>query len=166
MYHPFFMARGNEILRRLNRLDLAKELSAAAKLHERDFENLNRLQLSQGKNRMGGYLPKYTDDPYFKTIEAAQKYQRWKSYVSPNKDKPADVMDFFIVGKYHKSIIAEVNGMDLTTRANVDFASSIDSKTGNTALGINPNSAAIAWELFIKPYLLRSVSEKTGIGYR
>jgi hypothetical protein len=56
--------------------------------------------------------------------------------------------------------------MNLTMSSDVPFANSIDAKTGNKAFGLNSESVAIAWELFIKPYLLRSVSEKTGIGYR
>jgi len=160
------MARGNEILRRLQKLNLSAELQEVSKQHEKDFENLNRRQLTQGKNREGGYLPKYTDDPYFTTIEAAMKYERWKAYVSPNPDKPTGVMDFYISGLTHRNIVAEVAGMNLTMSSDVPFANSIDAKTGNKAFGLNSESVAIAWELFIKPYLLRSVSEKTGIGYR
>lgn len=160
------MAYGNEILKRLQSVDISKEVQEVSMQHETDFENLNKRQLSAGKNRQGGYLPKYSDDPYFTTIEAAMKYERWKAHVSPNPEKPTGVMDFFISGKFHRNIVAEVNGMNLTMSNNTEFASSIDAKTNNTALGLNSESVAIAWELFIKPYLLRSISEKTGIGYR
>lgn len=159
------MAYGNTILKRLQSLKIPKEVSEIAQKHERDFEELQREQLNKGQNRLGNPLPKYTDDvgTYFKSIESAQKYARWKQRVNPNNKKPADVADFKINGFYHRNIIAEVRGMNLTTSNRVPFAGSIDAKTNNTALGLNKESAQIAFEVFVRMELIQVIRDKTGI---
>jgi thymidine phosphorylase len=156
------MAYGNEILERLKSVNIKTEAQSIAKTHEQDFAELNRKQLIQGKDRTGNYLPKYTDyvGDYFKTIDSARAYARFKQIIHPNNEKPFDVADFYINGKYHRNIVAEVRGMNLNMSNRTPYAENIAAKA--QTLGINPENAQFTREEFLMPELRERVRSKTG----
>lgn len=159
------MATGNEMLRRLKEVknNLPEYLSEIAKQQKEQLADLNRFQLSEGKNNEGGYLPRYIDDPYFNSIEGAIGYQIWKRKVSPNPDKPEDVMDLFIRGDLHESIKADVSGNELKLWTNSPIGDDVFQKTKGKFLGLNPESVKDAWEAFFRPKLKKRISRATGI---
>lgn len=126
--------------------------------------DMNRFQLSDGLDNTGGYLPRYVDDPYFRTIAQALAYQEWKEGISPSDTKPKEVMDFRIRGDFHMSIKAKVKNMDVELYSTSPIAADVQRKTGGRALGINPQSAAELWEYSFRPALLKGMASVTGIG--
>lgn len=154
------MAWGNQILKRLQSVNIATEAQIIARRHAKDFAELNRKQLLQGKDRLGNSLPKYTDyvGVYFKTIDTARAYARWKQTIHPNNNKPFDVADFYITGKYHRNIIAEVQGMNITMKNSTPFADDIQAKAAT--LGINPENAQFTRRYYLLPELREAVANK------
>jgi len=101
--------------------------------------DLNRGQLLAGEGADNNNLMRYIDDPFFKSKEQALAYQRWKEKISPNGEKPKDVMDFYINGYFHKSIYTKINDDYFSLRSDVDFAKDIIKKEKD-ALGLNKTS--------------------------
>lgn len=157
------MAYGLEILRRLESINEEEIIARIAKQNEKLFADFNRAQLREGKDNTGNYLPSYLEDPYFKTKQGSWNYMMWKSGISPNKDKPIHIADFYIRGDYHESIDAIISGTDVTTQSYHKIAEDISRKTSYKALGINPDSAVKIYNGYIHPSLLQEVSSKTGI---
>jgi hypothetical protein len=90
---------------------------------------LNKEQLLEGKNKYGLDLaPTYLDDPYFKSREAAQRYSDWKDRITPNPKRKKGVPNLFIVGTYHNSIEATLQGNKLEVTASFSQAKSIENK--------------------------------------
>ena len=102
--------------------------------------DLNRRQLLAGENSADGSLPLYVDDPFFKTLAAAERYASWKSNISPNTEKPKGVMDFYINGAFHKTIQGVMKNNELIIKSDSDIANSIMGKTRGLALGLNLES--------------------------
>jgi hypothetical protein len=119
---------------KLNEGEIVKEILAEPK-NSKMVIVMQQEQLLRGENSENRYLPRYIDDPFFKTKESAIRYQNWKSEISPNKDKPKGVMDFYINGKFHKSIKFE--NMILFT--NDSISNSVENKDPNF-IGLNKKS--------------------------
>lgn len=158
------MAYGLEILKRLEALDISKEVEEISSEEEARFKEAQQLQLVKGQDRNGDWLPKYVDDPYFKgDREAAYRYRDWKIDISPDVSKPIDVMDFWIDGTLNSKVDAKVGSGKVDMRINDPIEGDILEKTNGKALGINPESAAKLFEVYIRPPLIRKISELTGI---
>lgn len=108
-----------------------------------ELESLNKKQLLSGLGSDGQLLPRYVDDPYFKSIPAALRYQAWKARISPNKSKPVGVMDLFITGQFHSTIKAENKAVEIVMKSESDIASDVQRKTSNKALGISKESIGV-----------------------
>ena len=135
------MATINTALQNVNKLDLAKEAMAVVSMMRNDIVLLNQGQMLDGERKDGRYLPRYVDDPYFKSQASALRYQAWKKNISPSKTKPEGVMDFFINGAYHSTLKMSIIGKDyyeLLTDSRI--SQSVDSKTSGSHLGLNPKS--------------------------
>lgn len=98
---------------------------------------LNKKQLSEGKGADFNDLPRYEDDPFFKTQKAAKAYEAWKAKISPNKNKPAGVMDFYIDGSFYETLQFrnEIGGFSITS--NSPISKDVQTKTDSKALGIS-----------------------------
>lgn len=157
------MASANEILGRLQDFNVYATMRTIVKRNERAFADSTRFRLLAGLDRNDAYLPKYTSDPFFKSIEAANNYARWKAYISPNKEKPADVMDFYISGDYHRTINASLNGNIIDIYSNARINSDINDKTNDKALGVSPNQADELMDKILFDELLEETNQKTGL---
>lgn len=122
----------------------------------------NRWQLTKGLNNEGEWLPKYQDDPYFKTLAQAKGYEKYKRSKSPNRMKPSDVMDFYINGYTHDHIKATVSGVDLQIWNTTPWADEIDQKTDNKALGLSPDTAIELYNEEIGPLVTEKIKDLTG----
>jgi len=142
----------------LNENKLLHDTLEDANLQQEIIE-LNRKQLLDGRGSDNNELPKYVDDPFFKTQKAAKAYQAWKSKVSPNPNKNAEVMDFYINGQFHSTITMKNNDDSFEMVSNSSIASDVQSKTGNEALGLNEVSLGFVIPE-IKNKLLENVKEK------
>lgn len=156
------MAYGNEILRRLEELNIVNEVEEVARTKERELADANRFQLSEGKDNTGRYLPRYVDDPYFKSPAQAKAYEDWKAKVSPNREKPRDVMDFYINGFFYDSINVKIGKGTINFFTDAPFGVDVERKTNFKVLGFNPETRRETWEFFIKPALLKRIAAKTG----
>ncbi len=133
-----------------------------AEEHEAELAQMNREQLLAGKDNKGRYLLKYTDDPYFKSREAAIRYMNWKKRISPDKDKPADVADFFITGYTHSTIFANRQGNSIVFESNGRFAASILQKTNGAYLGLNDESKKKGWLTIFRVPAIHKINALTG----
>lgn len=142
-------------------IDLTKEVAEILQDKEAELAEYNRAQLRAGKGADGKYLPLYRDDPYFKSPGAALRYENWKAMVSPNKDKPRGVMDFFITGYTHEKLFASVVGNKIDFGSTVPFESSINSKTP-FAFGLNTESKSGVWAFLTRDELIIRIKTLTG----
>ena len=126
---------------------------------------LNRLQLLAGKNKYDEWLPRYVDDPYFKNPDSAVRYENWKERISPNKNKPKGVMDFFINGYYHNSIQFQLAGKESYRLYSKNVLSaSINRKTnGGEHLGLTEGSRRTLWVDIVKVPFVLELSKATGM---
>lgn len=102
--------------------------------------DLNQKQLLMGKGMDGEDLPRYIDDPFFKTPKAAMAYQAWKSKISPNPEKNPEVMDFFINGQFHNTISIRNNNDNFEMISNSSIKNDVQNKTNNEVLGLTEES--------------------------
>ena len=124
--------------------------------------DLNRKQLMQGKGRDGKPLaPKYSEDPWFKTPQAAANYAGWKHKLYPQT--PYDVPNLIITGVYHASISVQASTDSLTYDASASFAGAIAGKYNNNALGLNEDSKHTAVAQIVMEPLLNYVAANTGL---
>lgn len=144
-------------------MNVAYEFANAAAEKEQNLADLQKFQLSDGLNNKGGYLPRYIDDPYFTSMEAALRYQEWKNSISPNPDKPAEVMDFFINGFTYSKTKVKVRGMEMIFSNTSPWAAEIDRKTNYSWLGFNEETALEAFEYYIRPLLVKRIAARLGL---
>ena len=153
------MATIREVLNNVKSFNLTNAAMDVVSENKERFIELNKEQMLAGKNRLGQDLPLYVNDPYFKSVSAALRYQKWKRAISPNKDKPEGVMDFFINGKYHSSLGINISGNSFTLLSNSQINSSVYQKTGGKHLGLNDVTKQIAVDEFFYDELLSKVHE-------
>src|SRR5689334_8615887 len=101
-----------EMARRFQAINLIQEAAEIISQDPGELEALQKRQLLKGLDNQGRPLsPKYTEDPYFKTVEAAIRYAKWKQTITPDPDRPWDVPNLFITGaRVHNNIEVEVSG--------------------------------------------------------
>lgn len=132
------LQRLHDNLSKLDILDLAEKILLDKFMDKTVKLNLNQLLSGEGGDNQS--LPRYVDDPYFKTKEAALRYQAWKAKISPNSKKPQDVMDFYINGRFHGTIFSDVRDSKLIFDSTSEIKNSVLSKTDGAALGLNTES--------------------------
>jgi hypothetical protein len=95
-----------ELIKKLEAISEAQLFIDACKrtVFINEIDNLIREQLLLGTDGNGDSLPRYVDDPFFKSLEHAKAYQKWKEKVSPNPAKDKEVMDLYINGTFHNTI--------------------------------------------------------------
>lgn len=145
-----------ELGRRLAKVNITKTAGDALQKESAMLREMNIEQLMQGLNSQGEQLsPKYSEDPYFKSRQAALNYARWKKKLFP--DTPFDVPNLIIIGTYHNSITAKRAGNQVQFRASATFASSIEAKYGKKELGLSPDNKQIAYREIVKPELVKEI---------
>ena len=131
----------HELQRRLGGFDLITELSASVEETKDEIVALNKEQLLRGLDSDGNYLsPKYSEDPYFKSHESAKRYAEWKKKIEPKRDKPFDVPNLYITGRYHGTIDISVTQETMITTSDDPSAGSIEQKFTDVIYGLNDDS--------------------------
>jgi hypothetical protein len=151
----------SEYVKRIEKLDLNTLLGETVNELKIEIEDTQREQMRKGQNSDGGYLPRYVDDPYFKSIQAAKNYENWKAQWS-HPEKPRGVMDFFIDGTFHNTVRVVVKRSVFDFKSSSSIESSIRAKTGDKVLALNRESKdefmkEHGWGVFVK-----KVSRQTG----
>lgn len=156
------MCTALEMKARLNAFDIKKELVTVVAANPNAIADANRDKLLKGKDREGNYMPRYDQDPYFKTIAQARGYEVYKSKVSPNSEKPREVKDYYINGWTHQHIHTQMEGDSVKTWADTPWEDHIERDKG---LGINPDSVRELWTYFWRPKFLATTTDRTGMRY-
>jgi hypothetical protein len=132
------MADALDLLENLEQLDIAAIASVSLKEKKEDYLALNLEQLMEGKRRDGLDLsPSYFQDPYFRSVAAAQRYSDWKDKITPNSKRKKGVPNLFITGPFHESIGIEIIDQDIDISSSSNMASSIENKFSNDIYGLN-----------------------------
>jgi len=142
-----------------NKVDLIAIVGDIAEEKEAQVTELQSKQLLAGKDNEGHYLPRYVDDPYFKSREAALRYMNWKIGKSPNKEKPNDVMDFWITGYTHSTLFSKRQGNSILFGSNGKFNNSIMLKTDGKYLGLNKESLQEGWRLIFRDAAIVKINQ-------
>ena len=120
------------MLERLESLDITQ---LAADILNTDPERIAKAvtdQLYKGQKKGGEAIGSYENDPYFKTRAAAKRYADWKQRITPDRDRPTDVPNLYITGKYHRGLEAIVTGKFITYINHDSNASLIEQKFGGS----------------------------------
>ncbi|HEY8969717.1 MAG TPA: hypothetical protein VIM64_11510 [Puia sp.] len=150
--------------RKFQALTLTDEAANIITDNATEVGDLNREQLYKGLDANGQFLsPKYSEDPFFKTREAAERYAQWKMRITPDPDRPKDVPNLYITGRYHESRQVKVEGNKLVFLSDDPNASKIKGKYRNID-GLTMESIYKFRAKTLYPRLVRVISEKTGAG--
>ena len=128
-----------------------------------EIVNIQKVQLRKGKAADGGYLPRYRDDPFFKTMAQAIAYESWKAQWS-HPEKPREVMDFFINGYYYSSLQLSIRGHEFVIDSNASFAASVEGKANG--IGLNMESKMLFMKNYGREDVILILSDITGIPRR
>jgi hypothetical protein len=142
--------------------DIEEEQKKIVAANTAEIEKLQREQMYQGRGADGEYIGRYSEDPYFKTREAALRYAGWKQKISPHPQRPYDVVNLYINGFYHNSIKASLSGGKLHVEASANFSGKIEAKYPH-ALGLDYGMRKEFITEVILPSLRKALKEKTGL---
>lgn len=146
---------------KINLTEIAKEVITQ---NASEVGDLNRDQLYRGLDANGNYLsPKYSEDPFFKSRESALRYAQWKKQITPHPDRPLDVPNLFITGRFHYSRSVEIQGNKVTFPSDDPNAGKIKSKFKNID-GLTDESIQKFRKAPFYPQLVDKISRETGAG--
>jgi len=149
--------------RRVQSMDFNVLASAIVANHTDELTELNRKQLMKGKSNTGDFLtPRHSQNPFFKTPQAALAYARWKQKITP--ETPFDVPNLFIIGRYHSSISFKVEANKLVGDASAPFAANIEKTFKGTAIGLNPDARKEAYEEYLRGDMVKAVADHLKVG--
>lgn len=157
------LERFKKLIGSLQSLDFGNELVTIVENNVATLADLQREQMLEGRSVDGDYIrPFYSEDPYFKTAEAAKHYAEWKQRISPHPDRPLDVPNLFINGYFHKSLFAKVSGSEFTITTNVELGEKVFDEHEN-AQGLNEEKRQEFAQTITLPAITKVLEEKTGL---
>lgn len=151
------------LMDKLAAFDFGQELETIVEEHIDVVADLQREQMSEGRGVDGNYIrPFYSEDPYFKTPGAAERYALWKEKITPNPKRPKDVPNLLINGYFYGSLEAKVESGVFTIGSNVELGDKIFEEHKN-AQGLNAVKRLEFAETFTLPNITLSLRQKTGL---
>lgn len=148
---------------KLQAFDFGKELEEIVEDHADDIADLQREQMLEGKGVDGQYIrPFYSENPFFKTPGAAERYALWKQKITPNSNRPVDVPNLIVVGVFHKSLSAKVSGGLFEIQTDASFGDKVFDVHKN-AQGLDEESRLEFAENFTLPEIKTRLLAKTGL---
>lgn len=152
-----------KLINDLTAFDFGKELETIVEDHVDVLADLQREQMSEGKGVDGNYIrPFYSEDPYFKTPAAAERYALWKEKITPNPKRPKDVPNLLINGYFYGSLVSKVSSGIFTIDSNVELGEKVIEEHPN-AQGLNEEKRLEFAETFTLPIIKTVLFEKTGL---
>lgn len=147
----------------IGQFDLKQEIIKIVGENTELLAELQTMQWDEGRGVDGEFIrPFYSENPYFRTPDAAKKYATWKQKAFPNPQRPYDVPNLYINGYLWKSLYAEVKGEEFEIESAAPFADDVFA-THKNARGLNPDSMAKFSERVILPNLKEVFKTKIGI---
>jgi hypothetical protein len=128
--------------------------------------DLNKDQLLQGRNADGELLsPTYTNDPYFETPDAADRYFRMKRaleghhrarmrYVELYGEKPIDVPNLIVTGPFQDSMFIRTTRTFYVINSMYQDANEINEKYKGRVFGLAPKTREFYYFGFIRRSIL------------
>lgn len=150
--------------RSLKGFDIRQEVIESLMDTKREIVRLNQNQLLRGRDSLGNYLsPKYSEDPYFKNPGAWERYAKWKAHIDKQTDKPFDVSNLYITGRFHRNFGVEITRSEYSIFSQDANAGKIEAKFTDKIYGMDPESKGIYIGEFFFPDLKRRIETKTGL---
>lgn len=134
-----------EFKHNVNSVDF-KEIVIDSAMNEKELiAEFNKAQLWDGVTHEGYEIrPYYSEDPYFKSAQSAERYASWKQKITPNSRRNKDVPNLFVVGEFYKSIQAKRERDYIEVTSETTLGKKITNKFDNI-LGLNePNLAELS----------------------
>lgn len=151
------------LINNLQAFDFGQEMQGIVHEYVDVLADLQREQMSEGRGVDGEYIrPFYSEDPYFKTAFAAEKYAEWKQKITPNPKRPKDVPNLFINGYFYSTLRPKL----VASVFEIDSPSSLGEKVLEehpTAQGLNAEKRKEFADMFTLPGITTSLREKTGL---
>lgn len=147
------------VMHNIEALDV--EEKAVETLDEKKNEalQLNLVQMFRGLKATQGFIsPRYSEDPFFKTRKQALLYAVWKKKISPDTDRPDDVPNLFINGRYHQSIEITADREGYHFKSEDKNAKDIE-ETFKEIYGLNAESREFFIDETLYPIMLEKVRE-------
>ncbi|WP_346320769.1 hypothetical protein [Chitinophaga sp. YIM B06452] len=130
-----------------------------------EYLKLNKEQLMEGYGSDGASLrPGYSEDPYFKSLESAAKYAKWKMEITPNPRRSPDAPNLYITGKYHASLGITVGVEKITLTTNFDGADDINKKYQGKHLGLG-GFKKLEYLGVLAPVFRAKITDVTGLKF-
>jgi hypothetical protein len=126
-----------QLLTGLGEFDAEKELQEIVSSHPEKLSDLQRDQMMEGRGVDGEFIrPFYSENPYFKSKESADRYANWKQKITPNPQRPKDVPNLYINGYFHDSLYTKFMGNEFEMESNASFGDNVFNVHKN-AQGLN-----------------------------
>jgi len=147
----------------LRSFDFEKEQQEIVADNSEKLVELQREQMLEGRGIDGEYIrPFYSENPYFKTPEAAKRYAAWKKRITPNDKRPEDVPNLFVDGTLHRSLFAKVENQTFSILTNVSFGEKVFEVHKN-AQGLDEESRKDFGMSVTLPQITQRLKDKTGL---
>lgn len=147
----------------LQAFDFGKELETIVEQNAETIADLQRDQMLEGRGVDGEYIrPFYSEDPYFKSVEAAERYAEWKERITPNPQRPKDVPNLIINGAFHNSLFVKVFDGKFEIDTNVAFGEKVFESHQN-AQGLDEEKRLLFAEAITLPAIKEVLKSKTGL---
>lgn len=131
-----------------------------------DLIALNQEQLYKGLLNDGSFVtPKYQEDPYFSTPEAAQAYSDWKDAITPNPERPPGVPNLFINGRFYESWSVTATAQKITFESSDPNAQDIEETFGEKIYGLDNESMGDYRRNFFFPELKEAIETQTNLTF-
>ena len=157
-----------KFMEELKAFDARDELASIVEAHTDLIIDMQSDQWMEGRGVDGEYIrPFYSENPYFKTPEAAERYAKWKQKITPNPQRPVDVPNLYINGYLHSTLYAIVTGKDT-----LDPQFMIDAEAGfadrafavhKNAVGLNEEKRLLFAENITLTEFAKVLKLKTGL---
>jgi len=152
-----------ELINDLRAFDFGQELQEIVADSAESLVELQRQQMLEGRGEDGEFIrPFYSENPYFKSVEAAARYAAWKQKITPNPKRPLDVPNLFIDGTLHKSLFAKVEDKTFSILAGASFGDKVFEVHKN-AQGLDEESRKEFGATVTLPQITIRLREKTGL---
>lgn len=147
----------------LDKFDSHQVLLEIVEKNQEVIVDLQSEQWLEGRGVDGDFIrPFYSENPYFKTRDAATRYARWKAKITPNPERPFDVPNLYINGYLHGSLFVRFSGDEFEPDSTVSFADDAFSVHAN-AKGLNAKTRLQFAEQITLPQFAAALLEKTGL---
>lgn len=134
-----------ELRRRVKSLEavMEAEVRSACEAQGEVILSMQREQLMEGKASDGEDLrPYYTEDPYFKSKESAQRYAGWKQRITPNPKRNRNAPNLYINGRFHSGLIVWFRERDFCINGRTHYELKIIRKYGLKKFGLTLENQA------------------------